>query len=63
MKLRKELAEKLRWAVEHSPCSAEYKGDITLEEREEIERHGFEIYTFAVFMNGGGILHIRWYNH
>lgn len=37
MKLRKELAEKLRWAVEHSPCSAEYKGDITLEEREEIE--------------------------
>ena len=54
---------KLRWAVEHSPCSAEYKGDITLEEREEIERRGFEIYTFAVFMSGGGILHIRWYNH
>ena len=63
MKLRKELAEKLRWAVEHSPASAEYTGFITYEEVKEIEKRGFEIHTFSVFMDGSGVLHIRWYNH
>ena len=60
MKLRKELAEKLRWAVEHSPCGASYKGRFTQEEYEEIKKRGFEIYTQSIYMDGTADYSIRW---
>ena len=63
MKLRKELAEKLRYAVEHSPMSASYKGRFTQEEYDEIIKRGFEIYVLSIFMNGTADYMIRWYNH
>ncbi len=63
MKLRKELAEKLRYAVEHSPMSASYKGRFTQEEYEEIIKRGFEIYVLSIFMDGTADYTIRWYNH
>lgn len=63
MKLRKELAEKLRYAVEHSPVSAPYKGRFTQEEYEEIIKRGFEIYVLSIFMDGTADYMIRWYNH
>lgn len=63
MKLRKELAEKLRYVVEHSPMSASYKGRFTQEEYDEIIKRGFEIYVLSIFMDGTADYMIRWYNH
>jgi hypothetical protein len=60
MKLRKELAEKLRFAVDHWPCSASYRGHLSEEEFNEIEKRGFEIKLVQPHMSGGGDWTIRY---